>query len=117
MTAKIVASKNTKQFLDQEFLNEVSNSILIDDSEKNYWIENFKTLPVNLTTYFYNFIKEKNTLVNLYLDKALEENPEALNVVKEKVSKLRTLANDLMQQETQTDADTTLEAELEKLSA
>jgi hypothetical protein len=77
-----------KKFL-KDFSAQIENTLLLEEADKNYWRENMKNLPENLLRYFSQVLAEKDKLVDSYLDKALTIDPEAANVLKNKVTKMR----------------------------
>lgn len=77
-----------KKFL-KGFSAQIENTLLLEEADKNYWRENMKNLPENLLRYFSQVLAEKDQLVDSYLDKALTIDPEAANVLKAKVTKMR----------------------------
>jgi poly(3-hydroxyalkanoate) synthetase len=108
MPAKTKASKTT-------FAEEIKRSILLSDEEKKYWLENSQNLPALLVDYFYKYIREKNSLIDSYIDRAIKAKPTLLTQIKTKVSAYRKFADDLTQQEGGQAADKNLENELSNI--
>lgn len=77
-----------KKFL-KDFSTQIENTLLLDEVDKNYWRENMQNLPENLLRYFSAVLADKDKLVDSYLDKALTIDPEAANMLKNKVTKMR----------------------------
>jgi poly(3-hydroxyalkanoate) synthetase len=115
MPTKTKTIKEKIPSLQEDFAKEISRSILLSDQEKQYWLENSATLPALLIEYFYKFIKEKNKLVDSYIDRAIKANPTLLTQIKTKVSGFRQFADDLTQKESGQAADENLEAELKNI--
>lgn len=105
----------TKKFL-QDFSEQIENTLLLEEVDKNYWRENMKNLPENLLRYFSSVLAEKDKLVDSYLEKALTINPEAANLLKDKVTKMRKDILSLEENESDNKAqlETMLDEELKK---
>jgi hypothetical protein len=77
------------QELINNFVSEISRSILIDDADKEFWTGNSSRLPEVLLKYFYDFIKEQNALIDESVAKALEQDPQLLAELKKRVSVMK----------------------------
>ncbi|MCC7197144.1 hypothetical protein IT413_03020 [Candidatus Peregrinibacteria bacterium] len=105
----------TQKFL-QDFSKQIENTLLLEEVDKNYWRENMKNLPESLLRYFSSALAEKDKLVDSYLEKALTINPEAANLLKDKVTKMRKDILSLEENESDNKAqlETMLDEELKK---
>lgn len=68
---------------------EIANSLLLDEGEKDYWRRYIKRLPENAVRYFFDNLKDKDEMVEDYLEKAIDEDPSAEAKLKEKVLRMR----------------------------
>ncbi len=99
-----------------QFKAEVQRSLLLEDSDKQYWTTNTATLPESLINYFYNLIKAKNKLIDSYIQKAIEQKPELVAEFKNKITKLKKDLLKLEEKESSTrSAEEILEQELKNL--
>ena len=100
-----------------KFIKEIKQSILIDEKEKNTWIEQAQTLPKVFVQNFSKFLKARNTLVKKYLEKAIEANPQLITELKNQITKIK--INILKLQENEDtgtlNADSLLEENLKKI--
>jgi len=77
-----------KKFL-KAFLARVEKTLLLDEADKKYWLENSANLPDTMVKYFSAILDEKDKVVDAYLEKALTDNPALVETMKSKVQKLR----------------------------
>lgn len=105
---------NTKNklnpFIDQ-FFAEVETSLLLSDDDKIYWQKNARHLPLAFLKNMYAMLKSKNELVSIYLDKALEKNPDIVVKLKNKV---KTMKKEILNLKEKSEKD---DNQLEKLLA
>lgn len=78
----------SKQQFQQEFKNLIKNTLLLEQADKNYFLENLTQLPNSALQYFYLELKPKNELVEAYLERAITDNPALINQFKQRVTKL-----------------------------
>lgn len=93
------------------FKTEVQRSLLLEEADKVYWLENAEKLPVSLVEAFFDLIKAKNELIDVYIQKAIEEKPELVAEFKNKITKLK---KDLLKLEEKESSNQSAEAILEQ---
>jgi hypothetical protein len=82
-----MAEKNNTNITDLE--NEIRRSLLIDEEEKTYWLENLDVLPVQVFETVLRIIKEKNWVVDKYVDAALKADANIIPELKNKLKQLK----------------------------
>ncbi len=82
-----MASTDTTQKLKKELLR----CLLLNDDDKNYWLENADTLPQMVIEGVYKTLKEKNDLMETYMNVALQNDPDHKHVLEleEKIKNMR----------------------------
>lgn len=77
--------------LKKQLLKEIERSILIEDEDKKYWLEQVETLPIDSIERLLGYIKPKNDKVDEYIDTALaqDKNQEHLKQLKRDVAQIK----------------------------
>ena len=73
----------------KRFKKEIERCFLLEDTDKLFWLEKAETLPANLLESMFAFFKEKNNVVDSYLNKAIEADPQVVNEMKNKVQTMK----------------------------
>ena len=97
------------------FHAELEKSLILEDTEKAYWQTNADTLPKTLIEYFYNYLKEKNDIVDSYIKKAIQAHPEMVEEIKTKVTKIKNTIAELHRIEDKKGAEKFLEEQLKQI--
>lgn len=77
--------------LKEQLRKEIEKSILIEDKEKTFWLEQIDVLPIESIERLLGYIKPKNDQVDEYIDTALaqDKNQEHLKQLKQDVAKIK----------------------------
>lgn len=101
----------------KKLVEEIKKSLLLDDADKQYWLENGKNLPDVIIEGVYNAVKAKNDLMQIYIKTALKNDPDQnyLKQLKTKIKEIKSETLKLSEKEQTADADEILAAQLAKL--
>ncbi len=98
--------------------NKISHSLLLPQSEKEFWLNKIETLPdINLERLLSEF-QEKNKVIDRYIQTALQNDPnhQHLSEMKALIINLKKEAFQLEGKSEEQDADALLEKNLSNLS-
>jgi hypothetical protein len=84
-------TKNSLEKLKLQLKTELERSILLEPEDRNFWLENLATLPLNTVQNLLNILHPKNELVDSYIDAALSQdvNQEHLKALQNKIKKIK----------------------------
>ncbi len=101
----------------EDLKGEIKKNILLEDEDKQYWLQVAETLPSPLLEYFYNFLKEKNVLLDSYIDKAIQADPDLLPTLKAQVKNLQKHFREFQEKDAtnKENAETFLQEELKNI--
>lgn len=101
----------------QKLKTEIEKSILLDETEKQYWLDILDKLPDVILEGMYKTIKAKNDLMQTYISTALKNDPdhEYLNQLKTKIKKIKNTALQISEKEQSVDAESLLVEKLANL--
>lgn len=99
------------------FLAEVQKSLLLEDEDKKYWLENAQNLLPEVLESVYNVVKNKNDLMDSYINAALADDPdhEILRELKLKIKTIESGSQKIAEEEQQLNAEEMLVEEIAKL--
>lgn len=66
-------------------LREITRCVLLEEEDKTSLLSTVNDAPESLLDTMYEFFKEKNDLVDLYVTRAIESDPEVVTEMKNKV--------------------------------
>ncbi len=93
-----------------QFKAEVQRSLLLEDSDKQYWTTNTDKLPIAFLKSIYRLIRGKNKLMEKYIHEALKKDPDNLYLTnfQNKIKKLQLQTKEIDDQANNEDAETIL---------
>lgn len=74
----------TNQELYDKFIVELDRSLVIDDKTREYWIKNYKTLPVSAVDFFYQELLAANKHVDTMVAVGIDADPSLAEQVVQK---------------------------------
>ena len=74
----------TKQELYEQFILELDRSLVIDDKTREYWVKNFKTLPVSAVDFFYRQLLVANRHVDTMVAVGIDADPSLAEQIVQK---------------------------------
>ena len=74
-----------------QFRSELQKSLLLEEVDKQYWLENCEKLPVAFLKSVYRLIRGKNKMMEKYIHTALENDTDHVHLadLKAKIKKLK----------------------------
>ncbi len=65
----------TKEELYQQFLSELDRSLIVDDKTREYWLQNYKTLPPPVVEYFLHELKTEDAKMDKLVAAGIDADP------------------------------------------
>jgi hypothetical protein len=112
MSAKKVGVERS---LNKRFLEEVKRCLLLDDSEKDYWIKKIDDIPTEFLKSIYKTIQVKNRLMDKYVLTAVKNDPALLQELKNSINKIKKNAIAMEEKMSSPDADEDLMTKLKEI--
>ncbi len=96
---------------------EIAKSLLLSEADKSSLLSGLDAMPRMMVEYLLKTLREKNLIVDEYVERALRDNPGILPELKEKISKMKINLLQLEESEEANgkDAEKVLEEKLNKL--
>ena len=101
--------------LKKRFLVEVKRCLLLEDSEKDYWIKKIDDIPAEFLKSIYKTILEKNRLMDKYVLTAVKNDPSLLQELKNSINKIKKNAIAMEEKMSSPDADEDLITKLKEI--
>lgn len=104
----------SREQLLQDFLYELERSLLLEETEKDYWRNRAATMPLQILQNTCTLIKKKNQIVDKYISAALDEDPSGnyQKGLQELINKIKTDTYSIEQKSEQAEAEKFLESNL-----
>jgi hypothetical protein len=98
-----------EQFLLQ-FKSAMESCLLLDDADKQYWLENAEKIPMDVLRNVYREVQKKNKSVEKFIKTALENDPDHLYLaeLKNKVAKLKRNTKEMAEKAGETEPENIL---------
>jgi len=90
----------TAEIYDQ-LLNELDRSLIVDDKTRDYWLANYKTLPVPAVAYFLDQLKKANQNIDHLVAAGIDANPGAGEEIIQKIKAAKKMLNKFREEESQ----------------
>ncbi len=100
-----------------QFKSEVQKSLLLEEADKQYWLENAEKLPVSLIKAFFEELKKKNNVMNSYIQAAVDADPSLISELK---NQLRSIQSHILKLKEKSESsgekiEETLESQLKQI--
>lgn len=84
-----------------ELLKELDRSLIVDDKTRDYWLKNYKTLPIPGVRFFCDELKKANDHIDQLIASGIDENPEMGQLISQKIKEAKKKLNQFREKETQ----------------
>ena len=95
----------------------INRSILVDDEEKVFWLENVSTLPDPILDNVLKAFSSNNEITDEYINTAIKDNPDKdyFAEIKNKVMQIKKAAIEMDEEESKAKLDEDLEKQIKNL--
>jgi len=83
------------------FIAELDRSLIVDDKTREYWLKNYRTLPVSAVEFFYDELVKQNSHVNEMVAAGVDANPELGEEIVQKGNAAKRKANTFFEAQSQ----------------